>query len=131
VTFCTKLYVEGRALNNSVDVRVFAPGTLPRVEQSRIDAVQWSEREHVLGIIDNEVRNPWCTVMPNVPPRFRPAKGLHLYDVLFEVDKWSRANPIVTRDPALLRRLGGDLYVVCATWDLTELERHVLAGRAH
>jgi hypothetical protein len=130
VTFCTKLYQEGRAPNNSVDVRTLPAGTLPVIPQDRVDSVAYHDREAVLGIIDYEARNPWATIMPNVPPRFRPARGLHLYDVLFEVDKWSRANPVVTRDPALIRRLAGDLYVVCAQWDLTDLERHVLAGRA-
>lgn len=34
-------------------------------------------------------------------------------------------------DPALLKHIGGDLYAVLATWDLTELERSVLGGRLH
>lgn len=31
-------------------------------------------------------------------------------------------------DPALLKHIGGDLYAVVATWDLTDLERAVLDG---
>jgi hypothetical protein len=33
-------------------------------------------------------------------------------------------------DPLLVRRLGeADLWVVCGAWDLTEVERTVLASR--
>jgi len=64
------------------------------------------------------------TPTPNVPPRFRPKRGLRWCYTLWEVDKWES----VPYDPFLLRRVGGDLYVVLAQWDLTELERSVLAG---
>lgn len=40
---------------------------------------------------------------------------------------WSRIAP---KDPALLKDIGGGLYVVLAIWDLTELERSVLGVRA-
>lgn len=63
-------------------------------------------------------------VVPNIPPALRPSKGLHLYHVLWEVESWE-AVPV---DPMLLRHLGGALYAVLAVWDLTELERAVLAG---
>lgn len=52
--------------------------------------------------------------------------------ILWEVEDWSdvriRAEP--DRDPLLLRPLGGDLYAVLDSWDLTELERFVMRGRA-
>jgi hypothetical protein len=35
----------------------------------------------------------------------------------------------VPRDPALIRRVAGDLWTVLSVWDLTELERAVLAQR--
>jgi hypothetical protein len=48
------------------------------------------------------------------------------YHVLFEA-VWSKAPP---SDPFLLRRLGkGDLWLVLAMWDLTEVERAALAAR--
>ena len=62
-------------------------------------------------------------VVPHIPPGLRP-DALERYFVLWEAD-WQRRQPI---DPALLRHLRGDLYVVVATWDLTELERAVLDG---
>lgn len=62
-------------------------------------------------------------IMPHIPPAIRPMT-LDRYFILWEAD-WQRKQPV---DPALLRPVGGDLYVVVATWDLTELERAVLNG---
>jgi hypothetical protein len=63
--------------------------------------------------------------VPLVPPRHRPTwprpKAFH---VLWEVDEWSDAVPV---DPALIRHILGDLWAVHATWNLTDLERLVLA----
>lgn len=64
-------------------------------------------------------------VVPTIPPRLRPAQ-LDRYHLLWEAE-WRRVAPV---DPALLRALGDGLYVVVATWDLTELERAVLGIRA-
>lgn len=64
-------------------------------------------------------------IAPMIPPRFRPAvTQLHRYHLLWEAD-W-KAIPV---DPALLRALGGGLFQVLATWDLTDLERLVLTNR--
>lgn len=75
---------------------------------------------------------PWGGTMramvPIVPPSLRPAHSLDGYATLFEVENWA-PDPDAPRDPALLKHIGGDLYAVVATWDLTELERAVLAGR--
>lgn len=65
-------------------------------------------------------------MVPIVPPGLRPAGDLGRFHILWEAD-WE-AVPV---DPALLRHIGGDLYAVIATWDLTDLERTVLAGRLH
>jgi hypothetical protein len=67
-------------------------------------------------------------IVPNIPPRLRPKRGLQLYTLLWEAE-WS-VDPLPPGDPALLRRLGGDLYIVLGTWDLTPLEQAVLSGRA-
>jgi hypothetical protein len=68
------------------------------------------------------------TIVPTIPPQFRPRRTrLHLFHILWEVEKWT---PVPPRDPALLRHLRGDLWTVHAVWDLTDLERAVLAGRA-
>ena len=70
----------------------------------------------------------WWTaraMVPPVPPALRPADNIGNYHVLWEAE-WQRVAP---QDPALLKHIGGDLYAVLAVWDLTELERAVLAGR--
>lgn len=68
------------------------------------------------------------TVVPSIPPRHRPnGKRIGLFHVLWEVEKWDRTPPV---DPALIRHIRGDLWAVVATWDLTDLERAVLAQRA-
>ncbi len=64
-------------------------------------------------------------VVPNIPPSLRPDHALSNYHLLFEV-KWEVANPRPPADPALLKHLGGPLYAVLATWDLTPIEQAVL-----
>lgn len=63
-------------------------------------------------------------IVPLIPPRHRPRFALSNYHILFEAD-WQDA----PRDPILLRRVGGMLFAVLATWELTDLERAVLRRR--
>lgn len=69
--------------------------------------------------------------VPVVPPEHRPRTengrlaALRRYHVLWEAE-WEPMPPV---DPALLEHLGGSLYAVHAVWDLTELERAVMARR--
>lgn len=64
--------------------------------------------------------------VPLVPIHVRPKRGLANYHILWEAE-WE---PVPPRDPMLLRRIGkADLWLVVAAWDLTEIERTVLAGR--
>ena len=64
--------------------------------------------------------------MPHIPPDIRPKRGIQNYHVLYEA-VWRREIPV---DPLLLRRIGttGDLWTVLGAWELTELERAVLAS---
>lgn len=72
----------------------------------------------------------WSAQVPIVPPEHRPARGINNLFVLWEVDEWVwKRDPAPSRDPALLRHVGGDVYAVLAQWDLTDLERLVLSGR--
>lgn len=64
-------------------------------------------------------------LVPLIPPNLRPARALERYVILFEAE-WQPVPPV---DPILLRHLHGDLYAVLAAWNLTSLERAVLAGR--
>jgi hypothetical protein len=63
-------------------------------------------------------------IVPMIPVHLRPQTAIDAYHILWEAD-W-RAVPT---DPMLLRRLGGDLWIVVAAWDLTEVERAVMASR--
>jgi len=76
------------------------------------------------GTWDGEVR----ALVPTVPAPLRPAHHLRNYVTLFEVPRWERA-PRPPGDPYLLKHLHGHLYAVVAQWDLTPLEKAVLAGR--
>jgi hypothetical protein len=70
----------------------------------------------------------WLADVPPIPPRYRPSIRLSNYHILWEA-VWRQARTRAALDPALLRHIGGDLYVVLATWDLTPLEQAVLEGR--
>lgn len=80
--------------------------------------------------------SPWSprrAMVPPVPPQHRPRwynafHALRNFLVLWEVPEWEVA-PRPPGDPALLRRLHGDLCIVEAQWDLTPLEQAVLTGR--
>lgn len=66
-------------------------------------------------------------LVPPVPLHLRPKRALQAYQILWEVEEWSKAPP---SDPFLLRRIGkGDLFIVCAMWDLTPVEKAALAAR--
>jgi hypothetical protein len=67
----------------------------------------------------------WKAVTPHIPPDIRPKRGIENYTILFEPN-WHAEPPI---DPLLLRRLArhGDMWLVVAGWDLTPIERGVMA----
>lgn len=64
-------------------------------------------------------------LVPYIPPQYRPRAKLSNYHIMWEAE-WL---PVPPTDPFLLKHLGGTLYVVLAQWDLTPLEKAVLAGR--
>jgi hypothetical protein len=68
----------------------------------------------------------YASMTPLVPIHLRPKRGLQNYHILYEAE-W---RPVPPKDPMLIRRVGlADLWIVLAAWDLTEIERAVLAGR--
>lgn len=75
-------------------------------------------------------RGSWVAMLPLIPPRFRPPHSLSNYHLLWEAVWTKPRNTRAPRDPALLRRIGGDLFAVLAVWDLTPLERAVLEVRS-
>jgi hypothetical protein len=64
-------------------------------------------------------------IVPLVPIHMRPKRGLQNYHILWEAE-WSKTYPA---DPYLLRRFGGDAWLVVAAWDLTDVERAVMSQR--
>lgn len=85
--------------------------TLPRMDDPISRGGWWIERR---------------ALVPIIPLHLRPRRALAGYHILFEAE-WS---PVVPKDPLLLKRLGdGDLWLVVAAWDLTEVERAALATR--
>jgi hypothetical protein len=67
----------------------------------------------------------FSAMVPHIPPDVRPKRGLQNYTVLFEA-VWRDEPPV---DPYLLRRLGKtDFFVVLSAWDLTPIERSVMAA---
>jgi len=87
-------------------------------------------REHWIRIPDDAW--DWGQVLPRdahapvpfMPPSVRPKRWLSSYHILFEVEKWTE----YPADPFLLKHITGWLFVVEAEWDLTQLERSLLAG---
>ncbi len=64
-------------------------------------------------------------ILPRIPPQHRPAAGeLSKYHLLWEAD-WTD----IPRDPYLLKRIGKDAWLVCAGWELSEVELSVLRAR--
>lgn len=72
---------------------------------------------------------------PLVPPKALNAisgtAALSRHLILWEVEQWSdrMIGAVPDRDPLLLRPIHGDLCAVVAQWDLTDLERAVMASR--
>lgn len=106
-------------------------GPRPRNDELTVDL---GRRPH--GDALREARVEAYAMVPAVPPRaltqakLRGTTGLGRLVTLWEVDTWhDRAQGMqASRDPFLLRLLGGDLYEVLAEWDLTPLERAVITG---
>lgn len=93
----------------------FRTDTLPR--PPRQEGV-WEHQEPWAGW--------WTATLPFIPPKYRPPLNMENYHLLWEAE-WRRARGAQRRDPMLLRRVGGDLFAVVAAWDLTEIEKLVLA----
>jgi hypothetical protein len=78
-----------------------------------------------------EVSRKWRhqAALPFIPSTVRPLRALASYHVLWEAE-WTQRVP---EDPLLLRHCGaGDMWLVIAAWDLTEVERIALEGfRVH
>ena len=93
----------------------------------------WKHRVSDVELIDclpKWENGPWLLELkaptPIIPPRLRPKNLTDDYYILWEVDAWK---PIPSRDPYLLIRITRNLFVVCAAWDLTDIEMAVIGER--
>ncbi len=70
------------------------------------------------------------TAAPLIPPKLLPEDGTENYYLLWEAEEWEITRfTRPPRDPMLLSRVNDTIFGVLATWEMTELERTVLAGR--
>jgi len=100
-----------------------SPNTRDRLEVVRMD---WPgvEAEH-RRIVGQQRRWEFEATVPIIPVHLRPKRGLQNYHILWEAE-WTKRYPV---DPYLLRRFGGDAWLVVAAWDLTDVERAVMSSR--
>ena len=103
---------------------IFVQGQFPELEEKHKST--YNDRAW-----DNVYRHNrrLSTTLPEIPPSVYPKGKLDNYYILWEVEEWAEV-PEPPGDPWLLHRLEpGNMFVVLAGWDLTELERTVVAGR--
>ncbi len=62
--------------------------------------------------------------LPIIPPNCMPKVLTDDHYILWEVERWEKVPPV---DPVLCRRLSKNIFAVEAQWDLTPLERAVMA----
>lgn len=140
-----------RALESIRNAGLGADG-LPKLAIARADITQcWLERAAGTAVFSHDTRRtghhnesktkvirvPWegfnlpagnwryGATVPLIPVHLRPRRGLQNYHILWEAE-WTKRYPV---DPFLLRRFGGDAWLVVAAWDLTDVERAVMSSR--
>lgn len=93
------------------------------------ESERWARRNKTKNLAidwpDHGIRRDGEAVVPIVPVHLRPKRGLANYHILWEAE-WTKRYPV---DPYLLRRFGGDAWLVVAAWDLTDVERAVMSSR--
>lgn len=96
---------------------------------------RWRTSRSTVALKSRTIRMSWPGVpnlngvheaqVPLIPVHLRPKRGLANYHILWEAE-WTKRYPV---DPYLLRRFGGDAWLVVAAWDLTDVERAVMSSR--
>lgn len=112
---------------NNDTVRMAASDSRARGWGKRVgpEPFEW-RKDQFPGAAETSYRGDYRAIVPLIPAHLRPKHALDNYHILWEAE-WSR---VVPKDPFLLRRLGqGDLWLVVAMWDLTEVERAALQSR--
>lgn len=85
--------------------------------KSKTIEINWPAAQRLKDVPEAQV--------PLVPVHLRPKRGMANYHILWEAE-WTKRYPV---DPYLLRRFGGDAWLVVAAWDLTDVERAVMSQR--
>lgn len=104
-----------------------------------VETWNWKEKTCDVNIKDclpkipnGIIKDSWQDVLrleapvPMIPPKYLPKKLSDDYYILWEVDEWKMVPPT---DPWLLRRITKTHFLLVAGWDLTDLEKSVMAGR--
>ncbi len=95
----------------------------PRARSRKTLTMEWPQLNDLRrGFQD---RYHYEAIVPIIPVHLRPKRGLQNYHILWEAE-WTQRYPV---DPYLLRRFGGDAWLVVAAWDLTDVERAVMSQR--
>lgn len=112
-----------RILRDSCTFGKRYPNSRDRLEVVRMD---WPgiEAEHLRSARGRH-QWAWGATVPLIPVHLRPKRGLQNYHILWEAE-WTQRYPV---DPYLLRRFGGDAWLVVAAWDLTDVERAVMSSQ--
>ena len=100
-------YVFTSGIHPAGAVNFFADGFRNKPDTVHVDAFDADDDRKVPS--DPRLR----ALVPTIPPRLRPPHKLSGYHLLFEAE-WAEHAPPVPEDPALLKHLGGDLYVLLA-----------------
>lgn len=93
--------------------------------------MNYRDRRNVVDLPSGSMPRPKERVeghalVPTIPVHLRPKRGIENYHVLWEAE-WKRIPP---GDPYLLRQIGkGDMWLVVAAWDLTEVEKAAMRTR--
>jgi hypothetical protein len=110
-------------LHHTDNTAVFSPQRWfwhsDRTSRSKLLRVPWE------GFTMPRDKSTYEAQVPLIPVHLRPKRGLQNYHILWEAE-WTKRYPV---DPFLLRRFGGDAWLVVAAWDLTEVERAVMSSR--
>ena len=83
-----------------------------------------SKTDEIYSVPIGPLREDWNksgkTTVPYIPPQIRPEQGVDSLFVLFETKQWDIVPTVV--DPILCRQVYGNVFVVEAVWDMTQLE---------
>lgn len=119
-----------RADEKQVEIRCSESRYTFEPARYRVSSPYMRARTRIVSHNRGVVASPGYALVPMVPPDVRGNRSLEKHWILWEVEQWAdqmiRMRP--DRDPLLLRHLGGEAYAVVGQWDLTEVERAIMAG---